>query len=168
MKIVVCEWCNKTVHRKERSDAKYRFCSVSCAAKWRIRETNKTWNRSGSNNPAWKGGIRMAQGYVFLIRPNHPRANNKGYVQEHRLIMEEHLGRYLTEKERVHHINGIKNDNRIDNLQLLRGQGDHIKIHMKNGSMDNRYWKGKKRSLETKMKMSKAHKELWKNRKSPA
>lgn len=49
--------------------------------------------------------------------PVHPRANNK-YVFEHILVMEEKLGRYLNDKENVHHKNGVKSDNRIDNLEL--------------------------------------------------
>jgi hypothetical protein len=75
--------------------------------------------RIGNN---WKGGRRLdTQGYVRLRCEDHPRASKHGhYVREHILIMEKHIGRYLDyPTEEVHHINGNKQDNRIENLQLL-------------------------------------------------
>jgi len=73
----------------------------------------------GKNHPNWKGGrLRSHQGYVRVLKPSHPNADQTGYVQEHRLVMSEYLGRPLTELESVHHRNGIKDDNRIENLEL--------------------------------------------------
>lgn len=58
-------------------------------------------------------------GYRYVMKPDHPQATKSGYVMEHRLIMEKHLKRILGKDEDVHHINGNKTDNRLENLQLL-------------------------------------------------
>lgn len=76
--------------------------------------------KRGSEHHRWKGGRRIGEsGYISVYRPEHPNANKRGYVPEHRLVIEQKIGRFLTEKEQVHHINGIKGDNRPGNLELL-------------------------------------------------
>jgi len=71
----------------------------------------------------------MHKGYRFILMPNHPNSTKGGYIFEHRLIMEKHLGRYLKQKEVIHHINRIKTDNRIENLILLPNNKEHLKLH---------------------------------------
>lgn len=80
------------------------------------------------NNGYWRGGKSKANGYILIYRPDHPACNCTGYIFEHRLIMEESIGRYLTGTEIIHHINGIRDDNRIENLQMVTSS-EHTKIH---------------------------------------
>ncbi len=82
------------------------------------------------NQNHWKGGRTVTvSGYVQVFSPDHPYADSKGYVMEHRLVMEAHLGRVLLPAEVVHHINGIKDDNRIENLMRFDSNTDHMEWH---------------------------------------
>jgi hypothetical protein len=99
------------------------------------------WNKgkqlpqfSGENNPNWKDGKHMdGQGYVCIYCAYHPygfkRKYGIAYVYEHRLVMENKLGRYLKPAEEVHHINGIRDDNRLENLMLFPNKSAHRKFH---------------------------------------
>jgi len=77
-------------------------------------------SRLGKESSNWKGGIQKNKaGYVLIYSPDHPHANSHKQVLKHRLVMEEYLGRYLKKNEIVHHKNAIKDDNRIENLELV-------------------------------------------------
>lgn len=108
----------------------------------------RTGPRSGESHPEWKGGrIRDANGYVFVYVPDHPecvrvsearrlKANGsyyrkECYIQEHRLVMEQHLGRFLQQHEVVHHLNGQKDDNRLANLVLFGSNAEHLAVDLK-------------------------------------
>lgn len=64
-------------------------------------------------------GFRDVHGYIEIWHCKHPMAHKNGYVAEHRLIMANHIGRNLEAHEHVHHINGNRQDNRIENLELI-------------------------------------------------
>lgn len=73
----------------------------------------------------WGGGRYVENGYVHVMIPEHPHANRKGCVLEHRLVMEGVIGRYLTTEEVVHHKNDDTQDNRPDSLKLFPNQAAH-------------------------------------------
>jgi predicted transcriptional regulator len=73
-----------------------------------------------------KGGTSINRGYRYIYNPNHPNAANGKYVFEHRLKIEEKIGRFLSPSEVVHHINGNKLDNRIENLVLFSTNNEHL------------------------------------------
>lgn len=82
---------------------------------------------------AWDGDTTLGykvNGYQMRKAKYHPNCNKRGYVEEHRLIMENFLGRYLIpRKELIHHLNGIRDDNRIENLKLSNPK-DHATGHI--------------------------------------
>lgn len=55
----------------------------------------------------------------MILKPEHPNAKANGYIFEHRLVVEGFIGRYLLKNEVVHHKNGIRTDNRVENLEIL-------------------------------------------------
>ena len=86
-----------------------------------------------SNHPNWRGGRNITKfGYIRIYIPEHPYASTNGYILEHRYIMEQHIGRYLKPKEHIHHINGIKDDNRYENMKII-SNAQHNKIHFPHG-----------------------------------
>jgi hypothetical protein len=94
----------------------------------KARGTPLRGHAGGPNHPRWRGGRIEKNGYIHVwIEPNDPmesmipNSNKTRHVLEHRLVMARHLGRPLRDREQVHHKNGIKSDNRIENLQLVQG-----------------------------------------------
>jgi hypothetical protein len=83
----------------------------------------------GNKSHKWKGGrYKSSTGYIFISVPDHPDANKDGYVLEHRYVWEQAHGP-LKSNEVVHHINGIRDDNRIENLIAL-SKSKHLSDHV--------------------------------------
>jgi len=80
----------------------------------------------GEKHPNWKGGRVHTQGYIRILKPDHPYADIRGYIFEHRFVVEQAIGRHLKANEFVHHINGKKDDNRLENLRLVTHHGEQI------------------------------------------
>lgn len=137
--IIFCKTCGKRMELTLYWSKKRKYCSNSCHNRNRkfSEETKQKISNSrknklvGKNNPKWKGGKFITRNHIKVLYKNHPFAGQNGYIWEHRLVMEKHLGRYLDSKEVVHHINCNPLDNRIENLMLLKNCGYHAQIHRK-------------------------------------
>ena len=145
---LICEICEKEVDIPIGQIKTRKYCSMKCSnlskkgnkyAKGKIpwnknkpcpEETKEKIRNSllGEKSPRFIGRLKH-QGYILIYSPNHPFCDRHGYSKEHRLILEKHLGRYLEPTEIVHHINHIRDDNRLENLMLLNSIKDHSKFH---------------------------------------
>ena len=107
-------WQARTLGSKSKN--KGYFCSVQCA--------NQSPGKAqgaprGEKHKSWQGGRRKTeQGYIQVWTNDHPNRNKNNYIYEHRLVMEDTIGRLLAPGEHVHHKNGIRDDNRPENLEL--------------------------------------------------
>ncbi len=132
--IYKCKTCGR-----EFEDYIYRnreYCSQSCRSiengKTSIKYLSKFVGTRGEDSPNWRGG-RLdsdSRGYIKLYTGYHKMQ------YEHIIVMESHLRRKLNPNEVVHHKNGIKNDNRVENLIVLT-KSNHMKHHQKERAKDN-------------------------------
>jgi hypothetical protein len=120
-----CDICGNLFYRKahwaERTE--HQFCDQFCASIYKSDEV------TASGNGRWNGGVyNREDGYLGLYEIKLKGERTK-YSMEHRLIMEQHIGRKLKNSEVVHHLNGNRKDNRIENLSLFNTSAWHRKWH---------------------------------------
>ena len=120
---VTCVSCHRSETKKPSRAKKYKTCSKKCFAQM----------MKGHIPYHYKGGRLIHKGYVYILSKGHPNGDRDGYVSEHRLVVEAHIGRILNHEEVVHHINKNRSDNRIENLELHESQSDHMKEHFPKG-----------------------------------
>lgn len=109
----VCAQCGKPMALKP-SQAVRQYCSKACEAAARVKRPLDRWHNG-------KQARQDDQGYVLVWQPDHPNKAFKGWQYEHRLVAEHVIGRFLDSSEHVHHVNGVKDDNRPENLAVLDG-----------------------------------------------
>ena len=120
-----CLICNKEYSRSPSNIGKY--CSRKCFLIGR----KKLWNdRKNQRDISYMGNKRIDnQGYIRIYMPRYPSSDKQGYILEHRFVMGQILNRPLTKDEKVHHKNGIRDDNRPENLHLyIQGKNWHSKF----------------------------------------
>lgn len=113
-----------------------------------IEHINRSIASKGEKCTWWNGGVSISsKGYRLVRMPEHHRADSKGYVLEHVLVFETECGIKLPDNCCIHHLNGVKDDNRIENLCMMT-RSSHTVFHHT----------GSKRTAETKKKISEARK----------
>ena len=129
-----CNFCNKEFFILPYRKTIAKFCSRKCHYQW------SSLNTKGDKAPRWKGGkIKHSNGYFLIKKWGHPFTNKNGYVPEHRLILEKKLGYYINPKQfDVHHIDGNKTNNKLENLQLVTHLEHHRIEH--NWKLINGIW----------------------------
>jgi len=125
----ICRTCNKSFKPSSghlncppcrKKLIKRKVCPDCHGKMWPTAQRCRKCSTKTIYNGNWRGGkTRQKAGYILIRVPSHPRAKaNNQYVFEHILVIEEKLGRYLLPEERIHHKNGIKSDNRLENLEV--------------------------------------------------
>jgi len=128
-----CIICKNEIKTYQCLKNRKKYCSWKCRNKGLIPHMlrHRKSPPFGEKHPNWNNGIyHNKHGYIMLLSKKHP--SGQKYVMEHRLVMEKHLGRYLKQKEVVHHINNNPSDNRIENLKVFANDNNHKKFHAQN------------------------------------
>lgn len=140
-----CAECGSVLVRRQNEKpgrfAARQFCSVRCsAAKGSRAAQAKALAQPPPSKTIERNGYLMV--YTRGVKPPPSQANQGGwYCYVHRLVMEAHLGRKLANGEVVHHINGDKHDNRIENLRLYESHSEHRRDELARGEAKP-FWKG--------------------------
>jgi hypothetical protein len=123
--IFICKTCKKEFYRTRTEIARNRrnYCSFACRIKGRYQQIEEEKRKH-----TYQGRMRPQHEYIYVKSYDHPNRNSNNEIAQHRLVMEKHLGRYLLKSETVHHRNGIKHDNRIENLEVVVSSPHYGKV----------------------------------------
>ncbi len=93
-------------------------------------------NRTRENNNNWRGGkVKTQHGYILIrVGVGHPLADCRGYAYEHRIVASQKIGRLLKPNEKVHHIDGNKENNILENIKVVNGNCEHYFEHRNKNS----------------------------------
>ena len=148
----ICKKCGAEYYRKP-SVKKTSYCSRQCL--YSSGHSDETIKKIKAKRATQVLKFRpiIRSGYFYIKSWGHPACGKQGYVAIHRLVMEKHLGRYLSKREVIHHINHDITDNRIENLELFASHGLHTKIaHPEIRERQRVNFKGKRHSPRTEFK----------------
>lgn len=120
----ICEYCGGNFHSYTKNA---QYCSNDCVSKATAHKRRKFLDIPSCLADASRK-LDKTLGYVRVYCPMHPEANTWGYVYEHRVIAEQIIGRRLEPGEIVHHKNGKRWDNRVENLEVM-DKREHSKLH---------------------------------------
>lgn len=133
--VVTCDACGKKLKRvlsRVSSSKRFTFCNHKCMGDGLTGVNISGFFKKGNTRDKcinFKGGTQVTNGYISVLSADHPFANKRGYVYQHRLVMEEMIGRYLKPEEVVHHIDENKQNNSPENLMLFPTDTDHRRYH---------------------------------------
>jgi len=129
------------LQRKEKIRVSHKGKKFSKEHKINIGKSSKgrKWTDKQKEKQRWMSFYRQGGefrkitkvGYILVFSPEHPNRNSGNRVFEHRLVMEKKIGRYLKSSEIVHHLNQIKDDNRLENLYLVKSVKEHSEVELK-------------------------------------
>ena len=129
-------------------------CSRKTIYYWMVKYDIPRRPSMGPTHPRWKGGCtRTPQGYIKILAPTHPRASH-GYVAQHILVWEQANGRPVPQGWLIHHLNGVKEDNRPINLVALPRRNHH-------GNLLLQATRKRVRELEARIKTLETQQQLW-------
>lgn len=126
----ICDNCGKefTRARELTTKLKHHFCNRICFKEDRHKVVRI--HKTGKKHFSWKGGTKRDGGdYLKTMTKGHPHADDRGYVFQHRLVMERAIGRRLALEEVVHHIDGNGFNNKLSNLMLFSNTTEHMSFH---------------------------------------
>lgn len=133
-----------TTYPSRIADGKGKYCSRKCSDKHTLlkkgvhHHSSTEFGAPGThphNFKGWRYAGRTHK-YRLLFKPDHPDADTRGYIREHRYVVERVLGRRLTTIEEVHHIDGNGLNNAPENLRLMSSKAAHLRLEHALGTYD--------------------------------